>query len=385
MCIRDRLLTTGYKNHQIQKHSNNKLLPTNYEKLIMENKRILKYNNNQSLRTDSQNLTIIYNYYLKNLREELLEETVTSRINQHNEILYITAQIEGIPTRIMIDTGANVSLINDAELERIQKQSKNIIPTLPVNNVILIGATGRQNKTVRKQVSLEIESKGVTINIICLVAIGLPFELLIGCDMLRKYSAIIDLSKEKVSLNSEGVMWTAELIGSDGAPLNRTHHQVRELNFLKNDTQCRKIIYNMTNEDLWNSKLQEIREFRHQGTNNLTAKQVEDLIMIYKKYKHVFSEKPGKVKNYQCRIQFKEPAEYHRKSYPIPYSLKEAVRAEINKMLLNDIIEHSKSPYTSPIAVSYTHLDVYKRQTLFSPLRRHLKSLIHFFFTLFSV
>ena len=131
---------------------------------------------------------------------------MTSRINQHNEILYTTAQIEGIPTRIMIDTGANVSLINDAELERIQKQSKNIIPTLPVNNVILIGATGRENKTVRKQVSLEIESKGVTINIICLVAIGLTFELLIGCDMLRKYSAIIDLSKEKVSLNSEGVM-----------------------------------------------------------------------------------------------------------------------------------------------------------------------------------
>ena len=37
------------------------------------------------------------------------------------------------------------------------------------------------------------------------------------------------------------------------------------------------------------------------------------------------------------------------RSYPIPYSLKEAVRAEINKMLLNDIIEHSQSPYTSPI------------------------------------
>ena len=203
-----------------------------------------------------------------------------------------------------------------------------------------------RNKTVRKQVSLELENKGVTVNIICLVVIGLPFELLIGCDLLRKYSAIIDLSKEKVSLNSEGVMWTAELIGSDGAPLNHTHHQVRELNFLKNDTQCRKIIYNMTNEDLWNSKLQEIREFKHQGTDNFTAEQVEDLITIYKKYKHVFSEEPGKVKNYQCKIQFKEPAEFHRKSYSIPYSLKEAVRAEINKMLINDIIEHSQSPYT---------------------------------------
>ena len=87
----------------------------------------------------------------------------------------------------MIDTGANVSLINDTELEKIQKQSKHTIPTLPVNNVILIGATGRQNKTVRKQVSLELESKGVTVNVICLVAIGLPLEISVSYTHLDVY------------------------------------------------------------------------------------------------------------------------------------------------------------------------------------------------------
>ena len=70
----------------------------------------------------------------------------------------------------------------------------------------------------------------------------------------------------------------------------------------------------MTNDDLWNSKLQEIREFRNEGTDNLTARQIEDLITIYQKYKHVFSEEPGKVNNYQCKIQFKEPVELHRQS-----------------------------------------------------------------------
>ena len=65
------------------------------------------YRHRQTLGTNGQKLTIIYNHYLKNLREELLEETVTSIINHINEILYITAEIEGIPTQIMIDTGAN--------------------------------------------------------------------------------------------------------------------------------------------------------------------------------------------------------------------------------------------------------------------------------------
>ena len=62
-------------------------------------------------------ITIIQNHYLHNMREELLEEENTSDINTNNEITYITALVEGIPTRIMVDTGANVSLINNTELE----------------------------------------------------------------------------------------------------------------------------------------------------------------------------------------------------------------------------------------------------------------------------
>ena len=101
---------------------------------------------------------------------------------------------------------------------------------------------------------------------------------------------------------------------------------------------------------------------------------------------------------------------YKRKSYPTAFSLKEAVRLEIQRLIENDIIELSNSPYTNPIvavpkkngavricldareinkaiindrtspgeideilkkfhgiryisiSVSYTHLDVYKRQ-----------------------
>ena len=104
----------------------------------------------------------------------------------------------------MIDTGANVSIINTIELERIQKECGRTLPILPVNNIILIGATGRQNKTIRKQVSVNVISKGIAINMVFLIATGLPFSILVGCDILRRNSAIIDLSKEKVSLFTEG-------------------------------------------------------------------------------------------------------------------------------------------------------------------------------------
>ena len=107
---------------------------------------------------------------------------------------------------------SNISLINQPELERIQAHSRTPIPTLPINNMIIIGATGKQNKTVRKQVSLELDNLESTIPIIFLVASGLPFNMLIGCDVLRKYSAVINLQKGIVLLNSEQGTWSANII-----------------------------------------------------------------------------------------------------------------------------------------------------------------------------
>ena len=104
--------------------------------------------------TNSNNITIISCNYLKNIRNELLEEDDTRLNSINSEIIYINAKVEGVFTQLMIDTGANVSIINTNELERIQKECGQILPTLPINNIVLIGATGRQNKTIRRQVSV---------------------------------------------------------------------------------------------------------------------------------------------------------------------------------------------------------------------------------------
>ena len=80
----------------------------------------------------------------------------------------------------MIDTGVNVSLIDSTELDRIQKECQRVLPTLPVNNIVLFGATGRQYKSVRKQVLLDLSSNSVIAPIMVLVANGLLFKVLIG-------------------------------------------------------------------------------------------------------------------------------------------------------------------------------------------------------------
>ena len=77
--------------------------------------------NNES---NFNNITIIYSNYLKDLGNELLEENTTSLTSQNNEIIYINAEVEGILVQIMIDTGANVSIISSVELDTIQKECR---------------------------------------------------------------------------------------------------------------------------------------------------------------------------------------------------------------------------------------------------------------------
>ena len=150
-----------------------------------------------------------------------MEENTTLIDHPDNEIAYIIASINGMSTKFMIDTGANVSLIDITMYNKIQKESKVSLPMLPVSNIILIGATGRQNKTIKKQVSLEVTSNNETMSMIFLIAHNLPFEILIGCDILRKYSAVIDMSQSRVTMKYENKEWMAELTGSKGVvPVN---------------------------------------------------------------------------------------------------------------------------------------------------------------------
>ena len=107
----------------------------------------------------------------------------------------------------------------------------------------------------------------------------------------------------------------------------------------------------MTEEStLWKEKLQEILSFQVKGsTEAVSVEQKEKLVGIYNKYRKVFSDSPGKAKNFICELKFRDTVKFNRRSYPIPQSSKEAVRQEIQRMIKEDIIERSSSPYTSPI------------------------------------
>ena len=87
------------------------------------------------------------------------------------------------------------------------------------------------------------------------------------------------------------------------------------------------------------------------GSSNevIRVEEKRKLVNIYNRYHNVFSDSPGKAKNFLCELKFKDSVSFNRKSYPIAQALKEAARKEIQRMIDEDIIEKSNSSYTSPI------------------------------------
>ena len=49
-------------------------------------------------------ITVIRNYYLKNIQLDLLEEKTVEEARLNNDIMYIQVDLHVVPTEVMIDT-----------------------------------------------------------------------------------------------------------------------------------------------------------------------------------------------------------------------------------------------------------------------------------------
>lgn len=270
--------------------------------------------------------------------------------NNEGEVVNVILNIGNINTQVIIDTGAEISLISEALFEKINEINAGQLPVLPVANVSFIGATGRKNQTIKLQALLDITCGNVKITITFFIAKNIPFNALIGCDTLQELCTIIDLSKQTVALYYEEQQMTCNIVRKnkfDTAECIKTRYNIMNMIQRRPDEP---VAEPMSMNELWQVKIDEIMNFQNVRPDmQLTDSQLRQLTGIYKQFQHIFSNSPGKAKDFQCKLKFKENVTFNRKSYPIAHSLKDKVHTEIKNMLSEDIIEQSHSPYTSPL------------------------------------
>ena len=84
----------------------------------------------------------------------------------------------------------------------------------------------------------------------------------------------------------------------------------------------------------------------------LTGEEKKKFWEILKKYKDIFSKKPGRLSIYKHELKVKDDKPFIIKTFPFPMKLRDAAATEINNLLELGIIWRSNSPYINPLVTS---------------------------------
>ena len=86
-------------------------------------------------------------------------------------------------------------------------------------------------------------------------------------------------------------------------------------------------------------------------SSKLSASQKRDMKNLVFQYRDVFTDKPGTTNLAEHKIEMVTDDPVRVKPYPIPYSLREELKQDIEQMLDMGVIRKSDSPYSSPIGI----------------------------------
>ena len=86
-------------------------------------------------------------------------------------------------------------------------------------------------------------------------------------------------------------------------------------------------------------------------SSKLSASQKRDMKNLVFQYRDVFTDKPGTTNLAEHKIEMVTDDPVRVKPYPIPYSLREELKQDVEQMLDMGVIKKSDSPYSSPIVI----------------------------------
>ena len=83
----------------------------------------------------------------------------------------------------------------------------------------------------------------------------------------------------------------------------------------------------------------------------LEAAQQEQLREVLKEFSDFFTDVPGQTHLIEHDIQLTSTDPIRKRPYPVPQSMRETMREEVDRMIKAGIIEPSSSPYCSPSVI----------------------------------
>ncbi|XP_023311184.1 uncharacterized protein LOC111691906 [Anoplophora glabripennis] len=125
--------------------------------------------------------------------------------------------------------------------------------------------------------------------------------------------------------------------------INRLHPVV----FLRSITRkIQELQDRIQNEETRNERIKELIRENLEGEALLW-----EVREMFKKYEGLVSNEMRVAESYVHKLEVRDIDNFRAKTYPIPYMHKDKVRNEIGKLLKDEIIERSNTPYVNPLVI----------------------------------
>lgn len=267
-----------------------------------------------------------------------LEENDFQSDFQISQCPQVTGYLGKVRVDALIDTGSQVTCLDQYFYERNKGNFQH--ENLPVSSIRVVTAVKKKSQPIKNQILADFNMGKYVVKMNFLIVKDLSQDCIIGYDFIRHNVTRINIEEGYLEIKTEKESREQIYFRTKDSPTKVK----RSIGI--NVTQT-YLVENRQKPITIETKLKDIREDQPQ----LPSKIIETLENILKENQKIFSDTPGKIKDYVYRLRLTDEEPVRAKPYPIPFHRREAVRKEIDKMMEEGIIQPSCSNYLNPIVV----------------------------------
>lgn len=278
---------------------------------------------------------------------------VTNAVNEigDNKISKVHGQIEGKEGEIFLDSCASINIITRAALKKYKINKK------PVGNITEMILQAYTNATMSADIyELEISIGSITFtDYFRVIDKDDLFEILIGVDSLKKHKLILNFTDDYLyTTDNNNLLLKLASIYYNLRLNNNEKDDNQEVSLVSVDAtkpiQIRVSLLTTIGEQI------ETKETRVEKIINMIPKLIKDPVTkLFEEYKEVLAVKTDDLKPtklFPHRIVLKPGATpIKQKAYRLSKVQAIAVKKELEKLIKNQLIEPSHSPWSSPIVL----------------------------------
>lgn len=309
------------------------------------------------------------------IEEQFNEEMTPLNCNEAREVIVATLEVpdskktalwteflvNGVKTKVILDTGAAVSLITKATLKKVNAEIRR------PSNLEIITADGHSARPLGISETIRIKIGPIVSDVMFQVVERAGYELLLGMDWLTRVGMNLDLKKNVAHFYSgkREKVWPIHWVGraENPIPYLREETSINEMEeyeeVQQDNAETFSAVEEQRFEDMIGFKLEEgVLEDRgvvqDVKIGPLPPEQERSVRELLNEFEDLFANdlsQLGKCKVGEHRIETQDAPPIKSRAYRRSPDEREFIDDEVEKMMKYGIVRKSTSPWSSPVVL----------------------------------